>query len=137
MPAQEQALLRGTLHVFVAFDWGEEILLDQVARLTGLVVDWQEYDALYTEAGLIPPKDHVPATEEFMLYDADSQRVGYATSFMYSPMLQRHIAIARVRPDLATPGTRVDLEVTVNHRYRRVGARVARMPLYNPAHKTA
>ena len=29
------------------------------------------------------------------------ERVGYATSFMYSPMLQRHIAIARVRPDLA------------------------------------
>jgi aminomethyltransferase len=106
-------------------------------KMTGLVVDWQEYDTLYTDAGLIPPKDHVPATEEFMLYDADSQRVGYATSFMYSPMLQRHIAIARVRPDLATPGTRVDLEVTVNHRYRRVGARVARMPLYNPAHKTA
>jgi aminomethyltransferase len=105
--------------------------------MTGLVVDWQEYDTLYTDAGLIPPKDHVPATEEFMLYDADSQRVGYATSFMYSPMLQRHIAIARVRPDLATPGTRVDLEVTVNHRYERVGARVTRMPLYNPAHKTA
>ena len=31
-------------------------------------------------------------------------RVGYATSFMYSPVLQRHIALARVRPDLAAAG---------------------------------
>ncbi len=57
-----------------------------------------------------------------MLYDADDDRVGYATSFMYSPMLQRHIALARVRPDMAATGTRVDLEVTINHRYQRVGA---------------
>lgn len=106
-------------------------------KMVGLVVDWHEYDTLYTAAGLIPPKDHIPVTDDFMLYDTGSDRVGYATSLMYSPMLQRHIAIARVRPDLAATGTKVDLEVTINHRYRRVGARVARMPLYNPAHKTA
>ncbi len=106
-------------------------------KMVGLVVDWQEYDALYTSAGLIPPKDHVPTTEEFMVYDGDGDRVGYSSSFMYSPMLQRHIAIARVRPELAAVGTRVELEVKVNHRYQRVGAHVTRMPLYNPAHKTA
>ncbi|CAN5477472.1 aminomethyltransferase family protein [soil metagenome] len=106
-------------------------------KMVGLVVDWHEYDTLYTAAGLIPPKDHIPVTEDFMLYDTGSDRVGYATSLMYSSMLQRHIAIARVRPDLAATGTRVDLEVTINHRYQRVGAHVARMPLYNPAHKTA
>lgn len=106
-------------------------------KLVGLVVDWHDYDNMYNNAGLVPPKDHVPITEEFMLYDADYQRVGYATSFMYSPVLQKHIAIARVRPELAKPGTRVDLEVTVNHRYERVGAEVARLPLYNPPRKTA
>ncbi len=106
-------------------------------KLVGLVVDWHDYDKMYNNAGLVPPKDHVPITEEFMLYDADYQRVGYATSFMYSPVLQKHIAIARVKPGLAKPGTRVDLEVTVNHRYERVGAEVARLPLYNPPRKTA
>lgn len=106
-------------------------------RLTGLIVDWQAYDRMYNDAGLVPPKDHIPITEEFMLYDDTYQRVGYATSFMYSPMLQRHIAIARVRPDLAKVGTKVDLEVTVNHRYERVGAHVARMPLFNPERKTS
>jgi aminomethyltransferase len=52
-------------------------------------------------------------------------------------MLQRHIAMARVRPDLATPGSEVRLEVDVNHRYEYVRARTARMPLYNPVRKTA
>jgi aminomethyltransferase len=56
---------------------------------------------------------------------------------MYSPMLQRHIAMARVRPDLAKPGSPVRLEVDVNHRYEYVKATTARLPLYNPARKTA
>ena len=106
-------------------------------RMVGLIVDWKAYDEMYQQAGLVPPKDHLPVTEEFMLYDRDYQRVGYATSFMYSPMLQRHIALARVRPDLAQVGQAVDLEVTVNHRYQRVAAHVARLPLFNPQRKTA
>ncbi len=32
--------------------------------------------------------------------DDDRNEVGYCTSFVYSPVLQRHIGIARVRPDL-------------------------------------
>ena len=34
---------------------------------------------------------------------AGDEQVGYATSFMYSPVLQRHIGLARVRPELAPP----------------------------------
>jgi aminomethyltransferase len=105
-------------------------------KTVGLIVDWKAYDQMYQKAGLVPPKDHLPITEEFMLYDPDYKRIGYATSFMYSPMLQRHIALARVRPDLAKVGQRVDLEVTINHRYERVAASVARLPLFNPQRKT-
>ena len=106
-------------------------------RMVGLVVDWQDYDRVYSDAGLIPPKDHKPVHEDWMVYDADRARVGYATSIMYSPILQQHIALARVRPDLAQPGTRVFLEFTVDHRYQQVAAHVARLPLYNPGRKTA
>ena len=56
---------------------------------------------------------------------------------MYSPMLQRHIAMARVRPDLATRGTRVDFELTINHQYETVVAEVTRLPFFNPPRKTA
>jgi aminomethyltransferase len=106
-------------------------------RMAGLVVDWEDYDRVYREAGLIPPKEHTPVHEDWMVYDDDRQRVGYATSFMYSPILQRHIALARVRPDLAKPGSRVFLEFTVDHRYQQVAAHTARLPLYNPARKMA
>jgi aminomethyltransferase len=106
-------------------------------KMVGLVVDWRAYDEMYQQAGLVPPKDHLPVTEEFMLYDPDYQRVGYATSFMYSPMVQRHIALARVRPELATVGQAVDLEVTINHRYERVPAHVTRLPFFNPERKLA
>jgi aminomethyltransferase len=106
-------------------------------KLMGLVVDYREYDRLYQDAGLVPPKDHRPVHGDMMVYDDEAKRVGYATSFMYSPMLQRHIALARVRPDLAQVGTKVNLEFTVNHRYVQVGAHVARLPLFNPERKTA
>ena len=106
-------------------------------RLTGLIVDWADYDRIYGEAGLIPPKDHTPIQGEMFLYDDAATQVGYTTSFMYSPMLQRHIALARVRPALAPPGSLVRLEIDVNHRYEYVAARTARLPLYNPTRKTA
>jgi aminomethyltransferase len=117
----------------------ETEIADKTSRwaMRGLVVDWRDYDRVYNEAGLIPPKDHAPVVEDWMLYDDDYERVGYATSFMYSPMLQRHIAIARVRPDFASFGTKVNLEFTVDHHYEQVAAHVARLPLYNPERKTA
>ena len=117
----------------------EREISDKTSRwaMRGLVVDWRDYDRVYNEAGLIPPKDHSPIVEDWMCYDDDYERVGYATSFMYSPMLQRHIAIARVQPDFAKLGTKVKLEFTVDHHYEQVAAHVARLPLYNPERKTA
>ena len=114
-------------------------LADKTSRWStvGLVVDWQDYDRLYREAGLIPPKDETPLDYESMLYDDAGGRIGYATSLMYSPALQRHIAMARVRPDLAAAGSRVNLELTINHHYETVAADVARLPLFNPTRKTA
>jgi aminomethyltransferase len=103
----------------------------------GLVLDWADYDRVYNEAGLIPPKDETPLDYESMLYDDDGERVGYATSLMYSPVLQRHIAMARVRPGLSASGTRVNLELTINHHYETVRAEVTRLPFFNPPRKTA
>jgi aminomethyltransferase len=131
--------LKGDDRAFIGRRALEREIADKTSRwaMRGLVVDWRDYDRVYNEAGLIPPKDHAPIVEDWMLYDDDYQRVGYATSFMYSPMLQRHIAIARVRPDLAKLGTKVKLEFTVDHHYQQVAANVARLPLYNPERKTA
>jgi len=107
-------------------------------RTTGLVVDWREWSRVHDDAGLIPPKDHTPIQEEMYVYDDDGAQVGYATSFMYSPVLQRHIAIARVPLDVAAAhGTKVNIETPVSHRYVHVAAETTRMPFYNPTRKTA
>lgn len=105
--------------------------------LTGLVVDWKDWDDHHRAAGLIPPKDHRPDHSEHMVYAVDETKVGWVSSMMYSPQLQRHIALARVRPDSAQPGTRLLLEVTIDHDYAMVGAEVTNLPFYNPPHKTA
>ncbi len=131
--------LAGDDRAFIGRRALERELSDKTSRwrLTGLLVDWADYDRIYSGAGLIPPKDHTPVQEEMFVYDDEGHQVGYATSFMYSPILQRHIALARVRPELAAAGTPVRLEMDVNHRYEYVAAQTARLPLYNPARKTA
>jgi aminomethyltransferase len=105
-------------------------------NLVGLVLDWQLWGETYKTEGHVPPKDHTPLAEETILYKG-GERVGFATSFMYSPMMQRHIAIARVEPALSSIGSEVDYEVTINHQLQYVKASVTRMPFYDPPHKTA
>ena len=122
---------------------GREAIAREIAdktsrwKLTGLVLDWREYDRHFDEAGLIPPKDHTPIEDEYYIYDDDLKQLGYATSLMYSPMLQRHIALARVPLDRTAPGSRVKLELAVSHRYEYFDAHVTRLPLYNPERRTA
>jgi aminomethyltransferase len=106
-------------------------------RTTGIVVDYRDWNRLHDEAGLMPPMDHAPVQEEQFLYDDDGEQIGFATSFMYSPVLQRHVGIARVPPASAPPGSKVNLEIAINHRYVHVAAQTARLPHYNPQRKTA
>ena len=75
-----------------------------------------------------------------MLYDAATggAQVGYTTSFMYSPVLQRHIGLARVRPeprDARLRGAPRAGDQPPQHDGRRAAPRSC--PLFNPARKTA
>ncbi len=105
-------------------------------RLVGLDIDWHDHERVYREAGLPPAKEHVPIEWELMVYD-DERIVGHASSFMYSPLMQRHIAIARVAPELARPDTKVRIEMTINHRNHLVDATIRRLPFFDPDRKTA
>jgi aminomethyltransferase len=106
-------------------------------RTTGIVVDYAAWNRHHDEAGLMPPMDHTPVQEEQYLYDDEGTQIGFCTSFLYSPVLQRHVGIARVPVALATPGSRVNLEIPVSHRYVHVAATTARLPHFNPQRKTA
>ena len=61
------------------------------------------------------------------------EQVGYVTSFCYSPVLQRHIGLARVRPALAEPGTGLHMETTLHHSTHMVAVTTAPLPFFNPA----
>jgi aminomethyltransferase len=117
-------------------------LLDETSRwaTTGIVVDWADWDRLHRDAGELPTKDEQAlGWEQWLRVDPDGsgEQVGYVTSFCYSPVLQRHIALARVPLDRAKPGSTVKLELPVNHRYEYFDAAVSRLPLYNPDRRTA
>jgi aminomethyltransferase len=106
-------------------------------RTVGITVAWQDYYELYDSRGVIPVPDEIPVGWETMIYNDKDRRIGYATSFMYSPVLQRHIGIARIKPKYAEPGAEVFIEQTVNHEYINVRATVTTLPFYNPERKTA
>lgn len=106
-------------------------------KTIGFAVDGHAFDSLYFAAGLVPPKDEPPAAWETMLYDADGEAAGYATSYTYSPMLQTQVGIARVRPELAELGSTIHVEQTINHSYTSVPATVTAMPFFNPERKTS
>ena len=131
--------LQGDDRAFIGRAALERELRDRTSRwkLTGLVLDWQDYDRHYDAAGLIPPKDHTPIEDEYYVYDEAGTQIGYATSLMYSPMLQRHIALARVPLDRTAPGSHVRLELPVAHHYEYFDAVVSRLPLYDPDRRTA
>ncbi len=102
---------------------------------TGIVVDWADWDRLYREHDLFPPKSEHPLPYESMILDDDRHEVGFCTSFVYSPVLQRHIGIARVRPDLAAEGTDLRLELAVNHHNTTVKIQTTKMPFFDPPRK--
>ncbi len=104
-------------------------------RLVGLDVDWASYQLAHRALGLPALKDHVPVEWATMVHDDAGQVAGHASSFMYSPLLQRHIALARVSPRLAAVGTDLSIDVTINNRNYPVEAAVRRLPFYDPPHK--
>lgn len=109
----------------------------------GLEVESEPYERLYNEQGLIAPKAGVLVQGTQSLYDRDwtvdpeSQWLGYSTSYMFSPILKKHIAIAKVPLELVAPGHRLYMELVVLNRPRYVPVRVTRMPFYNPPRKRA
>jgi len=116
-------------------------LVDGTSRwlTTGVVVDWADWDRLHRDAGLFPPKSEHPLPYESMILADDANggqsEVGYCTSFVYSPVLQQHIGIARVRPDLAPVGTALRLELAIAHHNTTVRVTTTPMPFFDPPRK--
>lgn len=112
-------------------------------QTVGITLDATTYERIYNQAGHIAPKAEQYFEEPHSLYDADynetpdANYVGYATSLMFSPILKRHIGIAKLPLDRIAPGSECFIEMTVDYRPYYFPAFVTPRPFLNPARKTA
>jgi aminomethyltransferase len=104
--------------------------------LVGLVLDWDEFEALHTELGL-PPQPPCGAWRASVPVYVEGRQVGYATSGAWSPILKQNLALATVQAEHSAVGAELRMEVTVLHRRRTVTARVTPRPFFDPPRKTS
>lgn len=105
-------------------------------QLVGLEVEWDDIERLHAEAGLAPQLPLTASRLSVPVYGEDEQ-VGKATSSTWSPTLKKMIALATLASRSARLGSRVEIELTVDHRRRRAGARVVQLPFFDPPRKRA
>jgi aminomethyltransferase len=105
-------------------------------EITGLEIDWPSLEKIYEEAGLPPTMPAAASRVPVPVYKNGTQ-IGKATSTTWSPTLKKLIALATLKRDFAKPGSRLEMEVTVEAVRHRVLATAVKTPFLNPKRKTA
>src|SRR5438132_3578559 len=107
---------------------GQKALAEESRRgaprqIVGLEIAWPEVESIYEKVGLPPAVSSIASRVAVPIYSNGTQ-LGKATSTTWSPTLKKMIALATIKSDFAKPGTRVEIEMTVEAIRHRVGARV-------------
>ena len=105
-------------------------------RLVGLELEWEPLEELYRAKGLTPAMETAASRVPVPLY-VGRRQIGKATSTTWSPILKQVVALASVEADHSEPGTRIDVEWTVEARRSPTPATVVELPFFNPPRKTA
>ena len=107
--------------------------------LVGLDIDWGETEMLYANVHLPPALCSEPWRTSVPVYRdrARQHQVGYATSGTWSPLLKKNIALATVRAGFSTPGTKLQIEMQVEHARHCVTATVGPPRFFSPRRKTS
>ncbi len=100
-------------------------------KLMGLEVDWPGMQALFADVGL-PPQLPGMAVRSSLPILAGSVQVGYASTATWSPLLKKYIALGHLQRPHFEVGTKLRLEVTVEHQRRHAPAKVVALPFYEP-----
>jgi aminomethyltransferase len=103
-------------------------------RLVGLDIDWDVVEGLFAAQGLYPMIPAAASRAHVPVFDGRRQ-VGKATSTTWSPVLKRNIALASVAARYEEPGTRLEVEWTVEARRHRAAATVVALPFFDPPRK--
>lgn len=120
---------------------GQRALIAEKARgaakqVVGLEISWPEVESIYERVGLPPAVSPIASRIAVPVF-SNGRQIGKATSTAWSPVLKRLIALATVTSDFAKPGSKIEIEMTVEAVRHRVSARVVKTPFYNPKQKTA
>jgi aminomethyltransferase len=102
----------------------------------GVDVDWSSLERAYAERGLPPQLPAIAWRGSAPLF-RDGAQIGYATSGCWSPLLKKYLALAHVQAPHFAAGTSAQIELTVEHRRRRIDATIAKLPFFDPARKRA
>jgi aminomethyltransferase len=105
-------------------------------QFVGLEVDWNSLEALYADVGLAPQLPAAAWRASAPVYSKGEQ-AGYATSGGWSPLLKKYIALAHLEASAAAVGTRLEMEITVEHRRKLAAVRVVKRPFFDPERKRA
>jgi aminomethyltransferase len=104
-------------------------------QLVGLEMDWVEIEESYEKFGLTPAAPAQASRLHVPVY-LGSRQVGKATSTTWSPLLKKMIALGSIDTAHAQPGTKLQMEITIEAMRRKVTATVVKLPFFNPARKT-
>jgi aminomethyltransferase len=86
--------------------------------------------------GLVPQTPSTASRVAVPVY-ANKRQVGRATSTTWSPLLKKMIALASVQTEHSQPGTRLQMEFTIEAVRHSVAVYVTKLPFFNPPRKTA
>jgi aminomethyltransferase len=102
----------------------------------GLEIEWTSFERQFARHHLPPQISNVAWRTSVPVYRRGSQ-IGYATSGCWSPILKKPLALAHLEKPHFAPGTKVEIEITVEHRRVRANAVVRALPFYDPERKKA
>jgi aminomethyltransferase len=105
-------------------------------QLVGLEVDWVEVEEQHDKFGLTPAAPAQASRLAVPVYSG-SKHIGKATTTTFSPLLKKLIALASVDTAYSTPGTKLQMELTIEAQRLKTTATVVKLPFFNPARKTA
>jgi glycine cleavage system T protein (aminomethyltransferase) len=119
---------------------GQSALIEENKRgpakqIVGLEIDWPAVEQIFEKVGLPPAVSPIASRVAVPVYKNGTQ-LGKATSTTWSPTLKKMIGLATVTREFIKPGTRVEIEITVEAVRYRVPAVVVKTPFYNPKQKT-
>jgi aminomethyltransferase len=143
--AQKYSPFEMGLHRLVDLDKGkfvgqaalrEEKRVGHPREIVGLEADWTRVEELFDAVGL-PPQVPAAASRVAVPVYGRLAQVGKATSTTWSPTLKKWIALATVQREHAAPGSKLEIELTVEAVRHRVPATVVKTPFFNPKRKTA